>query len=151
MHQNKANSLLLASHKYAIKKDLPWASTMRETFATNGLQDIYQAIIRNNQTTQEERRHPAATVLIKRLIDQFHQTSLESINNSSKMKVLRLLKQTPGTEVYLDIVKKHKTQKSDVKTPIIKSYPRNLRGAGIRKIIMLVKDSVHIARPWDAQ
>ena len=114
IHQGKGNSLLIASHKYAVLKHLPWESTIKETFATNGLEDIYQAVINNDDNTHGESRPSLspATVLIKRLIDQFHQTSLESINNSSKMKTLSLLKHTPGTEAYLDIVKNTKHRKA---------------------------------------
>ena len=100
IQHGKGNTLLLASHKYAIQKNFPWGSSMRDTFASNGLQDMYLSMINNTL----ERRSPA-NMLIKRLIDQFHQTSMESINNSSRMKVLSLLKQTPGTEAYLEKVK----------------------------------------------
>ena len=108
IQRGKGNDLLLASHKYAVQKNLPWGSSMRDIFSNNGLQDVYLSIINNNT---EVRRSPA-NVLIKRLIDQFHQTSMESINNSSKMKVLSLLKQTPGTEVYLDTVKNTKHRRA---------------------------------------
>ena len=104
IQRDKGNDLLLASHKYAVQRNLPWGSSMRDTFTNNGLQDVYLSIINN---TVEGRRSPA-NLLIKRLIDQFHQTSMESIKNSNRMKVLSLLKQTPGTEVYLDEVKNTK-------------------------------------------
>ena len=100
IQQNKGNSLLLASHKYAIREKLPWESTMRETFAGNGLHETFLSLMTNTL----DGRSPA-NILIKRLIDQYHQTSLESINNSNKTKLLSLLKHTPGTELYLSQVK----------------------------------------------
>ena len=101
IQRNKGNTLLLASHKYAVLKNLPWAATIRDTFARNGLEETYLATINN---TTDGRRSPS-NILVKRLIDQFHQTSMESINNSSKMKVLSLLKETPGAEKYLSEVR----------------------------------------------
>ena len=103
IQRGNGNILLLASHKYAVQNNFPWSSAIRDTFASNGLQDIYLSFTDNTF----DGRSPATT-LIKRLIDQFHQTSMESINNSHKMKVLSLLKQTPGTEVYLHEIKNPK-------------------------------------------
>ena len=113
IQQNKGNTILLASHRYAVLKNLPWAASMSDTFARNGLQETYMSIINN---TADSGRSPA-NILVKRLIDQFHQTSMESINNSSKMKVLSLLKQTPGAEAYLSEVKntRHRTALSKLR------------------------------------
>ena len=77
---------------------------MSDTFARNGLHEIYLSLINNSV---DDRRSPSI-MLVKRLIDQFHQTSMESINNSSKLKVLSLLKRNPGAEAYLSEVKNTK-------------------------------------------
>ena len=40
-------------------------------------------------------------MLFKRLIDQFNQTSVESLKTTSKMKTLSLLKDKPGVAAYI--------------------------------------------------
>ena len=42
-----------------------------------------------------------ANLLLKRQVDQFHQTSMDAIGQSSKLRILSLLKQNPGKETYL--------------------------------------------------
>ena len=39
--------------------------------------------------------------LVQRMTDQYNQTSLGTINSSSKLKILARLKDTPGRESYL--------------------------------------------------
>ena len=109
--QNRGNSLLVASHSYAILKQLPWAVTMRDTFTQNGMQENYLSILSNTQ----EDGVSQANLLMKRLVDQFHQTSMASIQCSSKMKTLSLVKQTPGYESYLEVVKNPKHRKAMTK------------------------------------
>ena len=86
---------------------------MSDIFAKNRLQGTYMSIVRN---TADGGSSPA-NILVKRLVDQFHQTSMESINNSSKMKVLSLLKHNPGAETYLSEVKntRHRTAMSKLR------------------------------------
>ena len=101
IQQGKANSLLVTSNNYSSKENLPWAANIRFIFSSNGM--MLQYLQKRNET--EERRYgPITNQLIKRLTDQFHQTAFETINTSSKMKTLRMLKKVPGRESYLNEV-----------------------------------------------
>ena len=102
IHLKKANSLLIASHVDALKNDLPWETCVKNVFATNGLLDTYITKVRD--TAEETSGTCAASILFKRLADQFNQTSMESIKTSSKMKTLSLLKDTLGRATYLEEV-----------------------------------------------
>ena len=98
IHKDSANELLIASHKNAMKENLPWETSIRNLFSVNGLQDLFQAKV---DKTEDSCRKSAANIMLRRLMDQFHQTSLEAIKTSSKMKTLSLLKVEPGRESYL--------------------------------------------------
>ena len=98
IHKENANELLIASHKYAMKESLPWETSQRDLFSVNGLLDLFQSKV---DKTEDSRNKSAANIMYRRLIDQFQQTSLESIKTSSKMKTLSLLKEEPGRESYL--------------------------------------------------
>ena len=84
-----------------MKENLPWETSLRNLFSVNGLQDLFQAKV---EKTEDSSRKSAANILIKRLKDQFYQTSFEAIKTSSKMKTLSLLKREPGKESYLSVV-----------------------------------------------
>ena len=102
IHLNNANNLLIASHIYAMKEDLPWEASMKNIFSVNGLLDIYLDKVNGSE---ESSRTSMANTMFRRLVDQFNQSSLEVIHSSSKMRTLRLLKEEPGREAYLvDIV-----------------------------------------------
>ena len=101
IHLDNANRLLIASHNDAMKENLPWETSLRNLFSVNGLQDLFQAKV---EKTEDSSRKSAANILIKRLKDQFYQTSFEAIKTSSKMKTLSLLKREPGKESYLSVV-----------------------------------------------
>ena len=99
IHLENANTLLIASHKYAMRENLPWESSIKDMFETNGLLELFTAKVNK---TEESNRISAANILFKRLADQFQQTSSESIRTSSKTKTLSLLKEEhPGRETYL--------------------------------------------------
>ena len=98
IHLENANVLLIASHKYAMKENLPWETTMRDTFSENGMLDLFLAKL---EMTEDSRKTSAANTLFKRLADQFHQNSFEAIRTDSKLKTLSLLKEQPGREKYL--------------------------------------------------
>ena len=100
IHLKKANPLLIASHAYALRKELPWETTIRNIFASNGLLDTYLYQLSNT----EDNRRSIANTLFKRLIDQHNQSSMEKIRTSSKMKTLSLLKQEAGRETYLETI-----------------------------------------------
>ena len=101
IQQGKANSLLVTSNNYSNKENLPWAANIRSIFSSNGM--LLQYLQKRNET--EERRYgPITNQLIKKLTDQFYQTAFETINTSSKMKTLRILKRVPGRESYLNEV-----------------------------------------------
>ena len=48
---------------------------------------------------------PVADIFLERMIDQYNQTALQSLQTSHKMEVFRQIKQQPGTEKYLNEVK----------------------------------------------
>ena len=99
IHQKEGNILLIASHIDALSKDLPWETSIKNTFAENGLLETYLSKITGN--SEEESGTLAANILFKRLADQYNQTSMENIRTSTKMKVLSLLKNSMGRETYL--------------------------------------------------
>ena len=87
-----------------------WATCVSpHLFTINGMLDIYQSKINKDENSN---KRSMANMIFKRLIDQFNQTSLESINTSSKMKILSLLKQEPGTEKYLTEVSNMKHRRA---------------------------------------
>ena len=97
IHLNKANSLLIASYNYATRKELPWVTSIKSIFANNGLLETYLSYV----NSEEGKVPSAANILFKRLADQFNQTSMENIKESSKLKTLSLLKHEVGREPYL--------------------------------------------------
>ena len=98
IQKNDANKLLISSNAGAHRDNLPWASNIRQIFSTNGMLREY---LQKVNETEEVRYGPIAGKLYQRLKDQFNQMSFETIKTSSKMKILNLLKKTPGKETYL--------------------------------------------------
>ena len=98
IQKNNANTLLISSNTDAHQNNLPWAFNIRQIFSTNGM--LHQYLQKLNET-EEARYGPITGKLYQRLKDQFDQTSFEVIKTSSKMKMLNLLKETPGKETYL--------------------------------------------------
>ena len=98
IQKNNANSLLISSNNDAHQENLPWASNIRQIFSTNGM--LHQYLQKMNET-DEVRYGPITEKLHQRMRDQFNQMSFGMINTSSKMKILNLLKNTPGKEIYL--------------------------------------------------
>ena len=97
IHNLKANPMIIASHIDAMQGDLPWEASIRETFNKNGMLDTFLAK-RDNPLNNKV---SIANLLLKRQVDQFHQTSMDAIGQSSKLRILSLLKQNPGKETYL--------------------------------------------------
>ena len=97
IHDQKANPIIIASHIDALQCDLPWESRIRDTFTKNGMLDAYLA----KRDNPDNNKISIANMLLKRQIDQFNQTSMETIRESNKLRILRLLKQNLGREAYL--------------------------------------------------
>ena len=97
IHLNEANSLLIASYNCATRKELPWVTSIKNIFANNGLLETYLLYVNSG----EGKVPSAANILFKRLADQFNQTAMENIKESSKLKTLSLLKHEVGREPYL--------------------------------------------------
>ena len=95
----KANSLLLASHFDAFEENLPWSSEVKEIFARNGMLETYLLKVEDRLRNMEP--NYIEKTLVQRMTDQYNQTSLGTINSSSKLKILARLKDTPGRESYL--------------------------------------------------
>ena len=96
IHNQKANPILIASHMDAIQRDLPWESSIRQVFASNGLLDLYLS-----KRDNSDDKISIANILLKRQLDQFNQIAQETIEGSNKLRMLNLLKQNPGREAYL--------------------------------------------------
>ena len=95
----KANSLLLASHFDAFEENLPWSSEVKEIFARNGVLETY--LLKVEDRLRDMEPNYIEKTLVQRMTDQYNQTSLGTINSSSKLKILARLKDTPGRESYL--------------------------------------------------
>ena len=108
IQQGKANTLLNISNKYSREQHLPWAWNIQHIFSTSGMLREYQQKINE---TEERRYGPISNKLFKKLVEMFHESTLNAIQTSSKMKTLALLKSTPGMEPYLRLVSnsKHRT------------------------------------------
>ena len=100
IHDQKANPIIIASHFDALQHDLPWESKIRDTFMKNGMLDTYLA----KRDNPDDNKISVANILLKRQIDQFNQTSLETIKESSKLRLLSLVKQNAGRETYLTAI-----------------------------------------------
>ena len=98
-----ANPLLLASHFDAFQENLPWSSEVKNIFARNGMLETYLLKIEGRLEGVEP--NYIEKTLLQRMIDQYNQTSFDSINSKSKLETLRRLKNTPGREAYLNEVK----------------------------------------------
>ena len=95
----RANPLLLASHADAYAENLPWASEVREIFASNGMLETY--LLKVEGSLEDTEPNYIEKTLMQRMTDQYNQTSFGTINSSRKLKTLRRLKSTPGRETYL--------------------------------------------------
>ena len=87
IHNQKANPIIIASHIDAIQRDLPWESCIRDIFMKNGMLDAFLA----KRDNSDNNKVSLANMLLKRQIDQFNQTSMETIRQSNKLKILSLL------------------------------------------------------------
>ena len=94
----KGNGILIDSYK---EGNLSWDSYMRTVLESNGMLDFY--------INQPQCDYPFIYKRIfERMIDNFHQTSFESIRGeSSKLRTYALFKSEIGFEKYLTDVKKH--------------------------------------------
>ena len=96
IRQHNCNDLLIATYAEAVKDDLPWISSIRETFAANGMLETFLTL--NSETRASDSPN---ILLYRRLRDQFNQIALGDIKESSKLKFYSLLKTESGTEKYL--------------------------------------------------
>ena len=71
---------------------------IKKIFIINGMLQEYLDKV---SETEETRKGPLAIKLLRRLTDQYHQSSFSAIQSTSKLKVLNLLKTLPGIEPYL--------------------------------------------------
>ena len=97
IHDQKANHTIIASHIDALQYDLPWESSIRDTFTKNGMLDAYLA----KRDNPIDNKVSISNMLLKRQIDQFNQTSMQTIGESSKLRILNSLKHNFGRETYL--------------------------------------------------
>ena len=116
----KANMLLIASHNDAFEENLPWTANVKDMFTRNGLLETYiskveQSSMLNTNEEINQVNETMADVLLERLVDQYNQTSFESINTSSKLNIFSKIKKEPGRETYLSEVQVHKHRKAMTK------------------------------------
>ena len=98
IEKGNANTLLMSSHVYSKNNNTLWATNIKKIFIINGMLQEYLDKVNE---TEETRKGPLAIKLLRRLTDQYHQSSFSAIQSTSKLKVLNLLKTLPGTEPYL--------------------------------------------------
>ena len=97
IQDKNANILLTVSHLNAAEENLPWSANVKDIFTRNGLLETYLA---KTQGNGELGGATMADILLKRLVDQYNQTSFGSFETSNKLKVYRQLKKEPGRETY---------------------------------------------------
>ena len=107
IRKHNCNKLLIAAYNEALLSNLPWATSIKETFARNGMLNVFSSVQlqRGNQLRPNER-------LYKRLVDQFHQNSFSEIQTTSRMQFYSKLKTEPGREKYLHGIKNVKHRQS---------------------------------------
>ena len=107
IHRNDCNDLLRAAYEESTHGNLPWASSIRQMFETNGMMETF--LTAGTETQESELPH---ILLFQRLKDQFNQEALGDITReNSKLKFYSALKTELGTEKYLTDVTnvKHRT------------------------------------------
>ena len=99
IRQYNCNDLLMATYEEATMDNLPWASSIRETFMSNGLLQTF--LTAGSETRESECPH---VLLFQRQRDQFNQEALGNIKESSKLQFYSLLKTEAGIERYLTYI-----------------------------------------------
>ena len=100
IREGKCNVLLAAAFQEAATENLPWITAIQNTFETNGLLHFFYT----TESEIEESKRPN-NVLFMRLKDQYQQSALAEIRNSSKLRFYSKLKTTCGMERYLTDIK----------------------------------------------
>jgi hypothetical protein len=98
IRQHNCNDLLMAAYEEATNNNLPWATTIKHTFETNGMLETY---LSDPEIYESEAPH---ILLFQRLKDQYNQEALTGIKESSKLKLYSELKTETGTEDYLTYI-----------------------------------------------
>ena len=96
---NKCNTILRAAYIEASKENLSWISSIKEVFQSNGLTDNFLAT--EEETEDDKRPH---NILFNILKDNFKKSTLESIRESSRLKMYSMLKQEARAERYLSYI-----------------------------------------------
>ena len=97
IRQYNCNDLLMDAFEESTETNLPWATSIKQTFESNGMLETFLAA--GTETQESETPH---ILLFQRLKDQFHQDALASINEEgSKLKMYGSVKTETGTEKYL--------------------------------------------------
>ena len=98
-----------ATYEEATIDNLPWATSIKQTFEVNGMLETFLAA--GMETSESDSPH---MLLFQRLKDQYNQEALGSINEeSSKLKFYSLLKTELGAEKYLSEIT-HVKQRVDL-------------------------------------
>ena len=100
IREGRCNILLAAAFQEARAENLPWISSMKSTFETNGLLHLFYS----TESEIEESKTPN-NILFMRLKDQYQQSALEEMRNSSKLRFYSKLKTASGMEKYLTDIK----------------------------------------------
>ena len=99
IREGMCNSLLSAAFEEAVENDLPWITSIKHTFESNGLLQVFlspEIEVEENQTPYD--------LLFQRMKDQFQQTAFEKVRNSEKLSLYSQLKTESGAERYLSDV-----------------------------------------------
>ena len=107
IRKHNCNKLLLAAYNEARLSKLPWATSLEETFARNGMLNMF-----SRTQLQRDNQSPPHVELFQRLVDQFHQNALSDIKSSSKLNLFSKLKKEAGREKYLYQVENVKHRQS---------------------------------------
>jgi hypothetical protein len=96
IQQYNCNDLLMATYEEATADNLPWTSSIRNIFESNGMMETF--LTAGSETSESESPN---ILLFQRLKDQFNQNTLENIKESRKLQLYCQLKTVPGYEKYL--------------------------------------------------
>ena len=94
--QSNCNKLLIAAHTEAKTEKLPWVTTIKDIFESNEMLPTYQS---NETETRES--HMPHMLLFNKMVGTFHQTALDGIKDSSKLRFYSCLKKVTRAEKYL--------------------------------------------------
>ena len=109
--KNNANTLLLASYRYAMEENLLWLVSVRSTLEKKGMLSFFINSYDDKPSFINKR-------VFQTLSDEFHQNSFESIkNDNSKLRTYAIFKNKIGYEKYL----------SEIKNPITRRQVTKLR------------------------